>query len=92
VTGARLDGAFRWHEAEAALAGGFIAEALADIRLSPDGLAQDLFADADYRAHLAAVLARRAVGLALGVGRRTLVLSHGAPIDSAEGTPTWRAQ
>jgi carbon-monoxide dehydrogenase medium subunit len=90
VTGARPDGAFRWREAESALAGGFVPEALADIRLSPNGLAQDLFADAGYRAHLAAVLARRAVGLALGAGRQTLVLSHGAPIDAAEGTMTWR--
>ena len=90
VTGARPDGAFRWREAEAALAGGFVPEAVADIRLSPEGMAPDLFADAGYRAHLAAVLARRAVALAQGAGCRTLVLSHGAPIHGAEDIMTWR--
>ena len=90
VTGARPDGAFRWREAEGALEGGFVPEALADIRLPPDDMAEDLFADAGYRAHLAAVLARRAVALALGAGCRTLVLSHGAPIHGAEDIMTWR--
>ena len=54
-------GAFRWREAEAALTSGFVAESLRDIRLSPKNLVEDLFADAAYRSHLAAVLARRAV-------------------------------
>jgi aerobic carbon-monoxide dehydrogenase medium subunit len=79
VTGARSHGAFRWREAEAALTDGFVAERLRDLRLSPDDLAQDLFADAAYRGHLAAVLARRAVALAGRSG--VLVLSHGAQIE-----------
>ncbi len=41
LTGARSDGAFRWREAEAALAAAFIADGLRDVRLSPDGLAED---------------------------------------------------
>jgi aerobic carbon-monoxide dehydrogenase medium subunit len=78
VTGARRDGAFRWSEAEAALTDGFVAERLRNLRLSPSDLAEDLFADAAYRSHLAAVLARRAVALAGGGG--VLVISHGAQI------------
>jgi len=62
---------------------------LRHLRLSPGDLAEDLFADAAYRGHLAAVLARRAVTLADGSG--VLVLSHGAqiadlsPIDHGAG-------
>ena len=83
VTGARRHGAFRWREAEVALSDGFLAECLRHLRLSPGDLAEDLFADAAYRGHLAAVLARRAVTLAGGSG--VLVLSHGAQIaDQAE--------
>jgi carbon-monoxide dehydrogenase medium subunit len=78
VTGARSQGAFRWREAEAALTDGFVAERLRGLRLSLDDPAQDLFADAAYRGHLAAVLARRAVALAGRSG--VLVLSHGAQI------------
>ena len=78
VTGTRRHGAFRWREAEAALSDAFAAERLRDLRLSPNDLAEDLFADAAYRGHLAAVLARRAVALAGGLG--VLVLSHGAQI------------
>jgi hypothetical protein len=73
---------FRWREAEAALTDGFVAERLRDLRLSPDDLAEDLFADAAYRSHLAAVLSRRAVALAGGAG--VLVLSHGAQIADQE--------
>ena len=78
VTGARAQGAFRWREAEAALTGGFAAESLRDIRLSPENLVEDLFADAAYRSHLAAVLARRAVALASGPAPGVVVLTHGS--------------
>src|SRR5215510_6191589 len=77
VTGARTQGAFRWREAEAALANGFSAGNLGGIRLSTEDLMEDLFADAAYRGHLAAVLARRAVGLAGGPAPAVVVLTHG---------------
>jgi len=83
VTGARLDGAFRWFDAEEALAASFLPERLRGIRLSTDRLAEDFFADAEYRAHLAGVLARRAVALADRVGFGVQVLSHGSPIADA---------
>src|SRR5215510_144112 len=78
VAGARVQGAFRWREAEAALASGFVADSLRDIRLSAEDLVEDLFADAAYRSHLAAVLARRAVALAGGPAPGVVVLSHGS--------------
>src|SRR5215472_7278362 len=45
VTGTRRHGAFRWREAEAVLRDAFAAERLRDLRLSPNDLAEDLFAD-----------------------------------------------
>ncbi|MGH8525665.1 MAG: FAD binding domain-containing protein [Gammaproteobacteria bacterium] len=78
VIGASADGAFRWHDAETALTGEFVAEGLRDVHLSTDGLVEDLFADAAYRGHLAEVLAGRAVALATGSTRGILVLSHGS--------------
>src|SRR5215468_8960986 len=78
VTGARAQGAFRWREAEVTLTGGFAAESLRNICLSPENLLEDLFADAAYRSHLAAVLARRAVGVASGPAPGVVVLSHGS--------------
>src|SRR5262249_61787113 len=91
VTGARVRGAFRWREAEAALAGGFVAEHLRDIRLSPENLLEDLFADAAYRSHLAAVLARRAVALAAGPGPGGGGLTHGSPAADQPPNPRERA-
>jgi carbon-monoxide dehydrogenase medium subunit len=76
VTGARAPGAFRWREAETALGAAFVADGLRGVRLPPDGLAEDLFADAAYRAHLTGVLARRAVALATGPTPGVMVLSH----------------
>ncbi len=80
VTGARVDGAFRWYDAEKALAASFLPERLNGIRLSTERLAEDLFADAEYRAHLAGVLARRAVALTDNAKAGVLVLSHGSSI------------
>jgi aerobic carbon-monoxide dehydrogenase medium subunit len=78
VTGARADGACRWREAETALTAAFTAERLCGVRLSLDGLVEDLFADAAYRGHLAEVLAHRAVALATGLAPGVMVLSHGS--------------
>jgi aerobic carbon-monoxide dehydrogenase medium subunit len=60
VTGAAFQ-VFRQKEMEAALAGSFTAEALDGIVQSSEGLASDLEASAEYRAHLVGVMARRAV-------------------------------
>ena len=80
VTAARADGAFRWREAEAALAAALVGDALREVRMPLDGLAEDLFADAAYRGRLAEVLARRAVSLANGAAPGVAVFSHGSPL------------
>ncbi|GGH20327.1 carbon-monoxide dehydrogenase medium subunit [Cribrihabitans marinus] len=61
VTGASEDGVFRWSEAEAALGSDFSAAALDGLALPADGMIGDLHGTPEYRAHLAAVLTRRAV-------------------------------
>jgi aerobic carbon-monoxide dehydrogenase medium subunit len=87
VTGARADGAFRWWEAERALTAAFAPEELRGVRLPPDGLMEDLFGDAEYRSHLAEVLARRAVALAAGPAPGMIVLSHGSGARTGVGGP-----
>jgi carbon-monoxide dehydrogenase medium subunit len=74
VTGARTDGTFRWREAESALAAGFTPDELNGAHIALEGLIEDLFADAAYRAHLA----RRAIALASGPTPGVMVLSHGS--------------
>ncbi len=61
VTGASEEGVFRWAEAEKALSGNFSADAVKDLRASPDGMLGDLHGTPEYRAHLVGVLTRRAV-------------------------------
>ena len=61
VTGASEEGVFRWAEAEAALSGDFSAAALDGLSVSGDGMIGDLHGSGDYRAHLVAVLTKRAV-------------------------------
>jgi carbon-monoxide dehydrogenase medium subunit len=78
VRGAPPHGAFRWQEAEVALSADFVAERLRGVRLLHENLVEDLFADAAYRAHLAEVVARKAVGLASGPAPGVMVLSHGS--------------
>jgi carbon-monoxide dehydrogenase medium subunit len=77
ITGTHVNGAFRWREAETALTAAFVAETIDGVRLSPAGLIEDLFADAEYRAHLAKVLTRRVVALAAEGRPGVVVLSHG---------------
>jgi aerobic carbon-monoxide dehydrogenase medium subunit len=60
VTGAGAC-AFRWTEAERALAGSVRRSALDGLVPSAQGLNDDVSASADYRAHLVATLARRVV-------------------------------
>ncbi len=65
VTGAGANGVFRVPEMEDALSQSFRPEALNAIRADPSLLMGDIHADADYRAHLIGVMARRAVQAAL---------------------------
>jgi aerobic carbon-monoxide dehydrogenase medium subunit len=64
VTGAGSNGVFRLSEFETALNANFSAAALDGVSVPADGLNSDLHADADYRAHLIGVMARRAVAAA----------------------------
>ena len=52
---------FRVSEMEEALAADFSSAAIRDVRIPEDGLNSDIHAQADYRAHLVNVCARRAV-------------------------------
>ena len=61
VTAARPDGAFRELEIERALARKFAVTEIAGISIPSEGLKNDIHANAKYRAHLIAVLARRCV-------------------------------
>lgn len=54
-------GVTRWFDAEQALQQRWHVDALQDLRLDPSHALSDLHASADYRAHLAGVLCRRAV-------------------------------
>ena len=61
VTGAGETGVFRASAMETALNANFTPAALASVTVSAEGLNTDIHADADYRAHLIKVMARRAV-------------------------------
>ena len=65
VTGASEEGVFRWSEAEEALSADFAPEALEGLSLPADGMIGDLHGSPEYRAHLVAVMTRRAVSAAL---------------------------
>jgi len=56
--------AFRWKDAEAALAKSWTADALKSLAVKADGLNSDIHASSEYRAHLVGVMARRAVAKA----------------------------
>jgi carbon-monoxide dehydrogenase medium subunit len=64
VTGAG-PGVFRVPEMEAALAGSFEPSAVASIRIDAKDLNSDIHADAEYRAHLVTVMAKKAVTAAI---------------------------
>ena len=64
VTGAGPS-AFRQAEMEKALSAKFAPDAVASIKVKPDGLNNDLHASPEYRAHLITVMAKRAVEAAL---------------------------
>ncbi|WP_278920912.1 FAD binding domain-containing protein [Pseudophaeobacter profundi] len=64
VTGASEEGVFRWSEAEAALSRNFSADALEGLSVAPEGMMADIHGSKAYRAHLIAVLTKRAVAAA----------------------------
>ena len=66
VTGAGSEGVFRVTSFEEALKKRFSPKALDGMTVPADGLNSDLHGSAEYRAHLIAVLARRAVEAATG--------------------------
>jgi carbon-monoxide dehydrogenase medium subunit len=61
VTGASSRGVYRETAFEKALDANFSVDAVKHLKVSPDEMISDLHADADYRAQLVAVMARRAV-------------------------------
>jgi len=61
VTGASEGGVFRWSGAEEALSADFSAGALDGLSVDGSGMISDLHGSGDYRAHLVAVMTRRAV-------------------------------
>jgi carbon-monoxide dehydrogenase medium subunit len=64
VTGAGSNGVFRAEELERALNANFSPAALDSVAVPASGLNSDIHADADYRAHLIGVMAKRAVASA----------------------------
>jgi aerobic carbon-monoxide dehydrogenase medium subunit len=64
VTGAGASGVFRVKSFEEALKKRFGAKSLEGLTVPADGMASDIHGSAEYRAHLIAVLARRAVAAA----------------------------
>ncbi len=64
VTGAGQNGVFRVPEMEAALAKSWSPDAIAGVKVSPEGLNSDIHGSAAYRAHLITVMAKRAVAAA----------------------------
>jgi aerobic carbon-monoxide dehydrogenase medium subunit len=64
VTGAGQNGVFRADAFEAALNANFSPAALEGLSVPASGLNSDIHADADYRAHLIGVMAKRAVAAA----------------------------
>lgn len=66
VTGAGQNGVFRVAAMEEALKKRFAAKSLDGITVPSDSLSSDIHADAEYRAHLIGVMARRAVAAATG--------------------------
>jgi carbon-monoxide dehydrogenase medium subunit len=64
VTGASEEGVFRWAEAEAALSANFSADAIDGLSVAADGMIGDMHGSKEYRAHLVAVMTKRAVSAA----------------------------
>lgn len=65
VSGAGSDGAFRWSDAESALASNFSASALDGLTVDAGNMLSDMHGSAEYRANLVKVMAKRALAKAL---------------------------
>ena len=65
VTGASEDGVFRWADAESALAEDFSVASIKGLVPGADGMIGDIHGSPEYRAHLVAVMTKRAVAAAL---------------------------
>ena len=63
ITGASEEGVFRWSEAEEALSDTFSPAALEGLSVGDDGMIGDIHAAPAYRAHLVAVMTRRACAM-----------------------------
>lgn len=61
ITGASEDGVYRWTDAEQALGEAFDTSALESVAVDPSDMIGDIHAAPDYRAHLVAVMTRRAI-------------------------------
>ena len=61
VTGAGMDGVFRWTDAESALGSDFSAAALDGLSVDAGDMLEDIHGTAEYRANLVKVMAKRAV-------------------------------
>jgi carbon-monoxide dehydrogenase medium subunit len=66
VTGASESGVYRAKDMEAALKKKFAAQSIEGIKVPTKGIMSDIHADAQYRAHLVGVMAKRAVASAGG--------------------------
>ncbi|ORE92977.1 molybdopterin dehydrogenase FAD-binding protein [Stappia sp. 22II-S9-Z10] len=64
VTGSGNEGVFRVPAMEEALARGWLADAVTSVKIDPETMLSDMHGSAEYRAHLVAVLAGRAVAKA----------------------------
>jgi carbon-monoxide dehydrogenase medium subunit len=64
VTGAGADGVFRHGEMEKALAGNWSADAIDGCSVDASDLLSDIHGNAEYRANLVKVMAKRAVAAA----------------------------
>ncbi|MDJ1015382.1 MAG: FAD binding domain-containing protein [Paracoccaceae bacterium] len=64
ITGASEEGVFRWSAAEEALSADFSVAALDGLTVDPEGMIADIHGEPDYRAHLVAVMTRRATAAA----------------------------
>ena len=64
VTGAGSSGVFRQKEMESALGANFSGDAIKGVKIAAGDMISDLHGDAEYRAHLVGVMARRAVAAA----------------------------